>query len=112
MDKIKIVSAEQKQKLIVQMRGMRQREQQSNVHFKCKLSKVTQKHFALMKQNINDINDDWKEKIAKLQEYHEAQVKVLTEKLRQQQNKYNSEIKQLYHALRGQLKRIRTTLLA
>ena len=49
-DRIKTTTDEQKQKIIDQMRGMRQRQHQSNKIFKQKLSKVMKRNLKVMQK--------------------------------------------------------------
>ena len=51
----------------------------------CEHQQGTQRKFEVMKQNENDIDNDWKERMAKLQQYHENELKELIQRLRQQQ---------------------------
>ena len=86
------------------MRGMRQRQHQSNKIFKQKLSKVMKRNLEVMQKSEHNIDKVWRERMVSLQQHYDNKIKALTQRLKQQQKKYCSEMKQLNHGLRVQLK--------
>ena len=103
-DRIKTTTDEQKQKLIDQMRGMRQRQHLHNEIFKQKLSKVMKRNLEVMEKDENNIESVWKQRMASLQHHHENEMKELMQRLSQQQKKHSSEMKEPMQRLSQQKK--------